>query len=48
MTARKVNHTGISVTDMERSLAFYRDALGLRLVMDMDVERHLGSTPSSA
>ena len=42
MTVRRVNHTGISVTDMERSLAFYRDVLGLRLVMDMDVERHPG------
>jgi catechol 2,3-dioxygenase-like lactoylglutathione lyase family enzyme len=39
---RRVNHTGISVSDMERSLAFYRDVLGLRLVMDLDVDRHPG------
>lgn len=42
MGVTKVNHTGISVTDMERSLGFYRDVLGLELVMDMDVDRHAG------
>jgi len=42
MRVARVNHTGISVTDMERSLGFYRDVLGLELVMDMDVNRHAG------
>ena len=42
MGVTRVNHTGISVTDMERSLGFYRDVLGLELVMDMDVARHAG------
>ena len=28
------NHVGITVRDMERSLAFYRDALGLKIIMD--------------
>ena len=27
MKIRRVNHTGISVADMERSLGFYRDLL---------------------
>lgn len=39
---RRVNHTGMSVSDMERSLRFYRDTLGLRLVFDMDVAQHAG------
>ena len=42
MAVTRVNHTGISVSDMERSLGFYRDVLGLELVMDMDVDRHAG------
>lgn len=42
MGVTKVNHTGISVSEMERSLVFYRDLLGLELVMDMDVDRHAG------
>ena len=28
---KRVNHTGISVSDMERSLTFYRDLLGMEL-----------------
>jgi glyoxylase I family protein len=35
---KRVNHTGISVRDMERSLAFYRDLLGLELIFDSDVD----------
>lgn len=42
MKVTKVNHTGVSVRDMERSLAFYCGVLGLELVMDMDVSRHPG------
>ncbi len=37
-TIKRVNHTGISVRDMERSLAFYRDLLGLELIFDSDVD----------
>lgn len=39
---RRVNHVGISVADMERSLGFYRDLLGLELVMDLDVSAEPG------
>lgn len=34
MSVRTVRHTGIVVTDMERSLAFYRDELGLSVTSD--------------
>ena len=37
-TVNRVNHTGISVADMERSLTFYRDLLGLELIFDSDVD----------
>jgi glyoxylase I family protein len=37
MAIKRVNHTGISVSDMERSLAFYRDLLGLEVIFDSDV-----------
>lgn len=39
---RRINHVGVSVSDMDRSLAFYRDLLGLELVMDLDVESEPG------
>jgi catechol 2,3-dioxygenase-like lactoylglutathione lyase family enzyme len=29
-----VSHTGITVNDLERSLAFYRDQLGMELVFE--------------
>jgi catechol 2,3-dioxygenase-like lactoylglutathione lyase family enzyme len=40
-----VNHVGISVTDVEKSIEFYRDALGLTLFQDQmisgpDVDEH--------
>jgi len=35
---KRVNHTGISVSDMERSLAFYRDLLGMELIFDSDLD----------
>jgi len=31
-----VRHIGISVTNMERSLTFYRDLLGLKLERNMN------------
>ena len=42
-----VNHVGISVTDVEKSIEFYRDALGLTLFQDQmisgpDVDEHCG------
>ncbi len=33
---KAVRHFGIVVSDMERSLCFYRDLLGLRLIKEMD------------
>jgi catechol 2,3-dioxygenase-like lactoylglutathione lyase family enzyme len=40
-----VNHVGISVTDVDKSIDFYRDALGLTLFLDQiisgpDVDEH--------
>ena len=32
MSVRGVFHTGLTVSDLDRSIAFYRDALGLELV----------------
>jgi catechol 2,3-dioxygenase-like lactoylglutathione lyase family enzyme len=37
-TIKRVNHTGISVADIDRSLTFYRDLLGLELIFDSDVD----------
>lgn len=34
----RINHTGISVSDMERSLEFYECILGLERVFDSDVD----------
>src|SRR5262249_46534160 len=31
-----VSHTSLSVTDMNRSLAFYRDLLGMQVIMDRE------------
>ena len=39
---QRVNHTGISVVNIDSSLHFYVDTLGLQLVLDLDVERHPG------
>lgn len=35
---RALHHTGFTVSDMERSLAFYRDLLGLEVVVDQEPE----------
>ena len=37
MAIKRVNHTGISVSDMERSLVFYRDLLEMEVIFDSDV-----------
>lgn len=31
-----IHHTGLTVSSLERSLAFYRDALGLEVVMEQE------------
>jgi len=33
---KAIRHTGIVVTQMERALAFYRDLLGLKVVLDRE------------
>jgi catechol 2,3-dioxygenase-like lactoylglutathione lyase family enzyme len=38
----KINHTGISVRSIDRSLEFYCGLLGLELVFDLDVDGHPG------
>ena len=38
MRAKNIRHTGIVVTDMERSVEFYRDLLGLEPVIDFTEE----------
>ena len=38
MRMKNIRHTGIVVTDMERSLRFYRDLLGLEPVIDFTEE----------
>ena len=35
---RRVSHTGVSVADIDRSLGFYRDVLGLEVIYDDDVD----------
>ena len=37
MTIRRFSHVGICVSELERSLAFYRDALGFRAVHRFEV-----------
>jgi catechol 2,3-dioxygenase-like lactoylglutathione lyase family enzyme len=36
MTVHGISHVAIGVSDMERSLAFYRDAIGLRVMLDKE------------
>lgn len=35
---KKVHHACITVSDIDQALAFYRDALGLRVTMDFDLK----------
>jgi catechol 2,3-dioxygenase-like lactoylglutathione lyase family enzyme len=35
---RGIHHTSRTVSDMDRSLAFYRDLLGLRVALDTEME----------
>lgn len=34
---KSLGHVGLSVSDMDRSLAFYRDQMGMEVVMDLDI-----------
>ena len=45
MKARGISHVAIGVSNMERSLQFYRDLLGLRVVRD-DPEENTGGMPA--
>ena len=35
---KTLGHVGLGVRDMEKSLEFYRDFLGMKLVMDLDID----------
>ena len=37
-TIKRVNHTGISVRDIDRSLMFYESLLGMELIFDSDLD----------
>jgi catechol 2,3-dioxygenase-like lactoylglutathione lyase family enzyme len=37
MTVSRIDHVGITVSDLDRALGFYRDLLGLRVVADSTV-----------
>lgn len=37
MTVNRIDHVGITVSDLDRALGFYRDLLGLRVVADSTV-----------
>ncbi len=34
---KTLGHVGLGVSDMERSLEFYRDFLGMKVIMDLDI-----------
>ena len=34
---KSMSHAGLSVTNMARSLAFYRDCLGMQVLMELDI-----------
>jgi catechol 2,3-dioxygenase-like lactoylglutathione lyase family enzyme len=39
MAISEIHHVAINVSDLERSVAFYRDALGLRKILDMKADQ---------
>jgi len=46
---RNLGHIALSVSNMERSLEFYRDFLGMKVVMELDVsDERIGPTNVSA
>ena len=48
MAMKNIRHVGIVVTDMERSLEFYRDILGLKPVIDFTEKGQFIDTISNA
>ena len=36
MSSRRVHHTGYTVSDLERSVAFYRDLLGCEVIAEQE------------
>ena len=40
MSVSRIDHVGVTVSDVDRALGFYRDLLGLRLVADSTVSGH--------
>jgi catechol 2,3-dioxygenase-like lactoylglutathione lyase family enzyme len=38
MTVTRIDHVGVTVSDLDRALGFYRDLLGLRVVADTTVD----------
>jgi catechol 2,3-dioxygenase-like lactoylglutathione lyase family enzyme len=38
LTGTHLHHTGLTVRDLPRSLAFWRDALGMEVVLDQETE----------
>ena len=40
MTVSRIDHVGITTSNIERSLDFYRDLLGMRLIDDIVVTSH--------
>lgn len=45
MEATSISHIGICVRDMEKSLAFYRDALGMKVLGDRPTDPTEGGRP---
>jgi lactoylglutathione lyase len=41
---RQVHHTSVTVSDMDRSLAFYRDLLGMEVISELDRSGGYAST----
>jgi len=39
MTVSRIHHAGVTVADVERSLRFYRDLLGMRVIEDVRLTR---------
>lgn len=35
---QSLGHVALSVSDMDRSLGFYRDHLGMKVIMDLDID----------